>query len=151
MPVDGVLVGTAAMATKEATTSDSVKDLLVATPGITRDENGGWVGAGRSAGDVTSGRSQLGADIHEIDNAASRCGALLDQVAGDAEAAAARKDELIAAMAPTSKLYFGDVAEMTYEQWLRRYLELAGPRDPDLVRPAATATAGWTPSSSASS
>ena len=135
MPVDGVLVGTAAMATKEATTSESVKDLLVATPGITRDENGGWVGAGRSAGDVTSGRSQLGADIHEIDNAASRCGALLDQVAGDAEAAAARKDELIAAMAPTSKVYFGDVAEMTYEQWLRRYLELAGPRaiDPDLV------------------
>src|SRR3954447_20817580 len=135
MPVDGVLVGTAAMATKEATTSESVKDLLVATPGITRDENGGWVGAGRSAGDVTSGRSQLGADIHEIDNAASRCGALLDQVAGDAEAAAQRKDELIAAMAPTSKVYFGDVAEMTYEQWLRRYLDLAGPRaiDPDLV------------------
>ena len=135
MPVDGVLVGTAAMATKEATTSDSVKDLLVATPGITRDENGGWVGAGRSAGDVTSGRSQLGADIHEIDNAASRCGALLDQVAGDAEAAAQRKDELVAAMAPTSKVYFGDVAEMTYEQWLRRYLDLAGPRaiNPDLV------------------
>src|SRR3954447_17049537 len=135
MPVDGVLVGTAAMATQEATTSESVKDLLVATPGITRDENGGWVGASRSAGDVTSGRSQLGADIHEIDNAASRCGALLDQVAGDAEAAAQRKDELIAAMAPTSKVYFGDVAEMTYEQWLRRYLDLAGPRaiDPDLV------------------
>ena len=135
MPVDGVLVGTAAMATKEATTSESVKDLLVATPGITRDENGGWVGAGRSAGDVTSGRSQLGADIHEIDNAASRCGALLDQVAGDAEAAAQRKDELVAAMAPTSKVYFGDVAEMTYEQWLRRYLDLAGPRaiNPDLV------------------
>ena len=66
----------------------SVKQLLVDTPGITRDVNGGWVGAGRSDGDVTSGRSQLGADIHEIDNAASRCGALLDQVAGDAEAAA---------------------------------------------------------------
>ena len=89
MPVDGVLVGTAAMATKEATTSDSVKQLLVDTPGITRDVNGGWVGAGRSGGGVTSGRSQLGADIHEIDNVASRCGALLDQVAGDAEAALA--------------------------------------------------------------
>ena len=39
-----------------------------------RDGNGGWVGAGRSDGNITSGRSQLGADIHEIDNAASRCG-----------------------------------------------------------------------------
>ncbi len=144
MPVDGVLVGTAAMATKEATTSAAVKDLLVATPGIAREENGGWVGAGRSAGDVTSGRSQLGADIHEIDNAASRCGALLDQVAGDAEAAAQRKDELVAAMAATSKPYFGDVAEMTYEQWLRRYLDLAGPRaiDPDLV-PTSSHGHGW--------
>ncbi|MCW2760621.1 MAG: putative fatty acid synthase, partial [Marmoricola sp.] len=89
--------------------------------------NGGWVGAGRSDGNVTSGRSQLGADIHEIDNAASRCGRILDQVAGDAEAAITRKDELVAAMAETCKPYFGDVAEMTYEQWLRRYVELAGP------------------------
>ncbi|HET7351672.1 MAG TPA: fatty acid synthase subunit beta domain-containing protein, partial [Marmoricola sp.] len=129
MPVDGVLIGTAAMATREATTSASVKQLLVDTPGVSTDVNGGWVGAGRSAGNVTSGRSQLGADIHEIDNAASRCGALLDQVAGDAEAALARKDELVAAMAVTAKPYFGDVTEMTYEQVLRRYVELSGPRD----------------------
>ena len=126
MPVDGVLIGTAAMATKEATTSPAVKQLLVDTPGLATSDNGGWVGAGRSAGNMTSGRSQLGADIHEIDNAAGRCGRILDEVAGDAEAAAARKDELIAAMADTCKPYFGDVAEMTYEQWLRRYVELAG-------------------------
>ncbi|MEO7942392.1 MAG: fatty acid synthase subunit beta domain-containing protein, partial [Marmoricola sp.] len=129
MPVDGVLIGTAAMATKEATTSAAVKQLLVETPGITTSVNGGWVGAGRSDGDVTSGRSQLGADIHEIDNEASRCGRILDQVAGDAEAALARKDELVAAMADTCKPYFGDAAEMTYEQWLRRYVELAGPAE----------------------
>ncbi len=129
MPVDGVLIGTAAMATLEATTSPAVKQLLVDTPGVDLDANGGWVGAGRAAGGVTSGRSQLGADIHEVDNAASRCGALLDEVAGDAEAALARKDELVAAMAETAKPYFGDVAEMTYEQLLRRYLELSGPRD----------------------
>ncbi|MCW2847608.1 MAG: fabF [Marmoricola sp.] len=127
MPVDGVLIGTAAMATKEATTSAAVKQLLVDTPGISTSVNGGWVGAGRSNGDVTSGRSQLGADIHEIDNAASRCGRVLDQVAGDLEAATERKDELVAAMAGTAKPYFGDVAEMTYEQWLRRYVELSGP------------------------
>ena len=128
MPVDGVLIGTAAMATKEATTSPAVKQLLVDTPGVP-SVNGkvGWVGAGRSDGNITSGRSQLGADIHEIDNGASRAGRVLDEVAGDLEAALARKDELIEAMADTCKPYFGDVAEMTYEQWLRRYVELSGP------------------------
>jgi len=122
MPVDGILVGTAAMACLEATTSPSVKQLLVETGGTEA-----WVGAGRALNGMASGRSQLGADIHEIDNSASRCGRLLDEVAGDAEAVARRRDEIIAAMAATAKPYFGDVAEMTYLQWLRRYVELAAP------------------------
>ena len=84
-----------------------------------------WVGAGKAQGGMASGRSQLGADIHEIDNAASRCGRLLDEVAGDADAVAERRDEIIAAMADTAKPYFGDVADMTYLQWLQRYVELA--------------------------
>ncbi|MGA9489123.1 MAG: fatty acid synthase subunit beta domain-containing protein [Mycobacterium sp.] len=120
MPIDGILVGTAAMATLEATTSPSVKQMLVDIQGTEH-----WVGAGKAQGGMASGRSQLGADIHEIDNAASRCGRLLDEVAGDAEAVAARRDELIAAMAGTAKPYFGDVGEMTYLQWLQRYVELA--------------------------
>ncbi|MGV9797731.1 fatty acid synthase subunit beta domain-containing protein [Mycobacterium sp. NPDC003449] len=120
MPIDGILVGTAAMATLEATTSPQVKQLLVETQGT-----GDWVGAGKASGGMASGRSQLGADIHEIDNTASRCGRLLDEVAGDGDAVAARRDEIIAAMADTAKPYFGDVAEMTYLQWLRRYVELA--------------------------
>ena len=120
MPLDGVLIGTAAMAAKEATTSDAVKDLLVATPG-----HDGWVGAGRALGGVTSGRSQLGADIHEIDNPASRCGRLLDEVAGDADAVAERREEIIAAMADTMKPYFGDVDQMTYAQMLTRFVELS--------------------------
>ena len=120
MPVDGILVGTASMACLEATTSPSVKQLLVETAGTDR-----WVGAGKASGGMASGRSQLGADIHEIDNSASRCGRLLDEVAGDAEAVAARRDEIMAAMAATAKPYFGDLAEMTYLQWLRRYVELA--------------------------
>ncbi|EID80664.1 MULTISPECIES: type I polyketide synthase [Rhodococcus] len=120
MPLDGILVGTAAMATLEATTSAEVKQLLVDTPG-TPD----WVGAGTAEGGMASGRSQLGADIHEIDNAASRTGRLLDEVAGDADAVAERRDEIIEALNITAKPYFGDVATMTYEQWLRRYLELA--------------------------
>ena len=120
MPVDGILVGTAAMATLEATTSPQVKQLLVDTDGTDQ-----WVGAGKAQDGMASGRSQLGADIHEIDNAASRCGRLLDEVAGDADAVAERRDEIIAAMAVTAKPYFGDVGEMTYGNWLRRYVELA--------------------------
>ncbi|MBJ7352787.1 MAG: DUF1729 domain-containing protein, partial [Rhodococcus sp.] len=120
MPLDGILVGTAAMATLEATTAPEVKQLLVDTPG-TPD----WVGAGTANGGMASGRSQLGADIHEIDNAASRCGRLLDEVAGNADAVAERRDEIIAALDGTAKPFFGDVAEMTYQQWLSRYLDLA--------------------------
>ncbi len=120
MPVDGILVGTAAMATKESTTSASVKRMLVETGGT--DD---WISAGKAQGGMASSRSQLGADIHEIDNTASRCGRLLDEVAGDAEAVADRRDEIIGAMANTCKPYFGDVAEMTYLEWLQRYVELA--------------------------
>jgi fatty acid synthase len=119
MPVDGILVGTAAMATKESTTSPSVKRMLVETQGTDQ-----WISAGKAQGGMASSRSQLGADIHEIDNSASRCGRLLDEVAGDAEAVAERRDEIIAAMANTAKPYFGDVGEMTYLQWLQRYVEL---------------------------
>ena len=119
MPVDGILVGTAAMATLESTTSPSVKQMLVETNGTDH-----WISAGKAQGGMASSRSQLGADIHEIDNTASRCGRLLDEVAGDAEAVAARRDEIIAAMANTAKPYFGDVGEMTYLQWLQRYVEL---------------------------
>ena len=120
MPIDGILVGTAAMAAKESTTSPSVKRMLVETQGTDH-----WIGAGKASGGMASSRSQLGADIHEIDNSASRCGRLLDEVAGDADAVAGRRDEIIAAMATTAKPYFGDVADMTYLQWLRRYVELA--------------------------
>jgi fatty acid synthase len=119
MPVDGILVGTAAMATRESTTSPSVKRMLVETQGTDH-----WISAGKAQGGMASSRSQLGADIHEIDNSASRCGRLLDEVAGDAEAVAERRDEIIAAMANTAKPYFGDVAEMTYLRWLQRYVEL---------------------------
>lgn len=120
MPVDGILVGTAAMAALEATTSPAVKQMLVETCGTDH-----WVAAGKAQGGMASGRSQLGADIHEIDNAASRCGRLLDDVAGDADAVAERRDEIIAAMGVTAKPYFGDVDDMTFLQWLQRYVELA--------------------------
>jgi fatty acid synthase len=119
MPVDGILVGTAAMATKESTTSPSVKRMLVETRGTDQ-----WISAGKASDGMASSRSQLGADIHEIDNTASRCGRLLDEVAGDGDAVAARRDEIIEALNNTAKPYFGDVSEMTYARWLRRYVEL---------------------------
>ena len=128
MPLDGILVGTAAMATLEATTTPEVKALLVQTPGTP-----GWIGAGSAIGGMASGRSQLGADIHEIDNSASRCGRLLDQVAGDADAVEAQRDEIVVALNATAIPYFGDVAAMTYAAWLERYVELAGtPPWPDV-------------------
>ncbi|HPU14364.1 MAG TPA: DUF1729 domain-containing protein [Aeromicrobium sp.] len=121
MPVDGILVGTAAMATLEAKTSPAVKELLVQTKGTDA-----WVGAGTARGGMASGRSQLGADIHEIDNTASRTGRLLDEVAGDADAVASRRTEIIEALNRTAKPYFGDVDQFTYVQLLNRFVELSG-------------------------
>lgn len=115
MPVDAVFLGTLAMACKEATASDAVKAALVAAGGTDR-----WVHAGAVSGGVTSGKSQLGADIHYLDNAAAQVGRLLDQVAGDANAVAARRDEIISALDRTAKPYFGDVESMSWSQLLRR-------------------------------
>lgn len=125
MPVDGILIGTAAMAAKEAKTSPQVKRALVEAQG---DPNA-WVPAGRAVHGVASGRSQLGADIHEIENSFAKAGRLLDEVAGDAEAVAKRREEIIAAINKTCKPYFGDVQNMSYAGLIRRYLELSGPYD----------------------
>lgn len=119
MPVDAVLIGTLAMACREASASPSVKAALVAAGG-----DAGWVHRGSAAGGVTSGQSQLDADIHYLDNAAARCGRLLDQVAGDAAKVAARRDEIIAALALTAKPYFGDLEAMTYAELVTRLVAL---------------------------
>ena len=108
-PVDAIMVGTAAMAAKESTVSESVKQALVAA----------------HSRDVVSGRSDLGADIHELDNSFARAGRLLDEVAGDAAAVDTRRAEIIEAIGRTCKPYFGDLDEMSYSEWLQRYLELS--------------------------
>lgn len=108
-PVDAIMVGTAVMASKESTASESVKQALVAA----------------HSGDVVSGRSDLGADIHELDNSFARAGRLLDEVAGDAAAVETRRAEIIQAIGRTCKPYFGDLDEMSYSEWLQRYLELS--------------------------
>ena len=114
MPVDAVLVGTAAMACLEAAASPSVKRALVAADG-----SDDWVARGASAGGVTSARSRLDADIHLLDNAAARATRLLEEVAGDAAAVAARREEIVAALAQTAKPYLGDVEAMTYARAAR--------------------------------
>ncbi|MCJ7858881.1 type I polyketide synthase [Corynebacterium kalidii] len=134
MPVDGVLVGTAAMTTKEAKTTDEIKQLLVDTPGVADETgaaftapNGGWIAPGHSAGGATSGLSHLRADIHEIDNSAAKCMRLIQEVGGSLEAVNARRDEIIEAMNKTAKPYFGELEQMTYAQVVRRFAELSFP------------------------
>ncbi|WP_099332669.1 type I polyketide synthase [Actinomyces minihominis] len=129
MPVDGVLIGTAAMTALEAKTTAEVKQLLVDTPGIsvlpTEDELGGWVPTGTTRGGVTSGQSHLRADIHEVDNSAAACARLVAEVSGNEEAVVARRDEIIAALNATSKPYFGDVDRMSYLEWAERFAALS--------------------------
>ncbi len=116
MPVDAVLVGTAAMACAEAAASPAVKRALVAAGG---DED--WVARGTSAGGVTSACSSLNADVHALDNAAARAAHLLQQVAGDGAAVIARRDEIVAALALTAKPYLGDVEAMSYGALLESF------------------------------
>ena len=123
-PVDGVMVGTAAMTCLEARTNEDVKQLLVDTPGIDPAHAGGWVASGTSVGGMTSGLSHLRADLYEIDNSSARASRLIQELAGDDEAMNARRDEMIAALSRTAKPYFGDVEEMTYLAWATRYAEL---------------------------
>ncbi|WP_211080637.1 type I polyketide synthase [Arcanobacterium buesumense] len=127
MPVDGILVGTAAMTVKEAKTSPQVKQLLKDTPGITIDNDGGWVGRARSRGGVASGLSHLHADMYEIDNDSAACSRLLAEVGSDMDVINQRRDEIMMALNKTAKPFFGEVNQMTYHEWGARFLELSYP------------------------
>ena len=143
-PVDGVMVGTAAMTCLEAKTNEDVKQLLVDTPGIDPAHEGGWVASGASVGGMTSGLSHLRADLYEIDNSSARASRLIQEIAGNDEAMNARRDEMIAALSKTAKPYFGDVEEMTYLAWATRYAELCvAPHDGRSAVRADWADEGW--------
>ncbi|MCQ9371530.1 DUF1729 domain-containing protein, partial [Corynebacterium sp. 35RC1] len=129
MPVDAVFVGTVAMACKEAKTSPQVKQLLVETPGLSPQDNGGWVGRGKAAGGVASSQSHLLADLHELDNDFAAASRLITSL--PIEEYPAHREEIIAALERTAKPYFGDVTTFTYAQWATRFAELAFPwQDP---------------------
>ncbi len=119
MPVDAVFLGTIAMAALEAATSPQVKQALVEAAG-----HSGWVLTGQFTNGMTSGRSSLDADIYYIDNAAARCGRLLDELSGDVEAIEARRDEIIEMLNRTAKPFFGELSEMTYREVAERMVEL---------------------------
>ncbi|RBP97639.1 type I polyketide synthase [Bifidobacterium aemilianum] len=135
MPVDGVLVGTAAMTAKEAHTSPQVKRMLVETPGIAHTADPDpfapmgeqWVPSGQERGGVTSGLSHLHADIYELENSSARCGRLLVRVMQHPEELEARREEIIKALNSTAKPYFGDLETMTYLEWAQRFADLAFP------------------------
>ena len=136
MPVDGVLIGTAAMTAKEAHTSPEVKQMLVKTPGIPADAKSDdvfapqaahWVPSGKSVGGVSSGLSHLHADIYELENDSAECGRLLVRVMKHPEELDSRRKEIIEALNKTAKPYFGDLASMTYLDWAQRFAELAFP------------------------
>ena len=125
MPVDAVFIGTVAMATKEAKATDSVKNLLVNTAGISPEDNAGWVSRGTGRNGVASSQSHLLADIHDLDNAFARASRLITSL--DIEDYPAHRAEIIEALDKTSKPYFGDIETMTYAQWVERFVELAHP------------------------
>ncbi|AGS33885.1 fatty acid synthase [Corynebacterium maris DSM 45190] len=125
MPVDAVFIGTVAMAAKEATATDSVKELLVNTKGVSPDDNNGWVARGTGAAGAASSQSHLLADIHELDNSFAAASRFITSL--DLEDYDARRDEIIEMLAKTSKPYFGDVEKMTYAEWVNHFVELAHP------------------------
>ena len=136
MPVDGVLIGTAAMTAKEAHTSPEVKQMLVKTPGIPADAKSDdvfapqaahWVPSGKSVGGMSSGLSHLHADIYELENDSAECGRLLVRVMKHPEELDSRRKGIIEALNKTAKPYFGDLASMTYLEWAQRFAELAFP------------------------
>lgn len=65
MPFDGLLFGSWMMIAKEARTAPAVKDLIVATPGVT-DQNQWEQSYSGNAGGVTTVLSELGEPIHKI-------------------------------------------------------------------------------------
>ena len=136
MPVDGVMIGTAAMTAKEAHTNPEIKRALVSTPGIdssTPDPDPfapmgeKWVPSGKSVGGVGSGLSHLHADIYEMENSSAECGRLLVRVMKHPEELETRRGEIIEALNKTAKPYFGDLETMTYQDWAQRFADLAYP------------------------
>lgn len=72
MPVDGILLGSRCMVAKEAFTAHEVKELLVHTLGVPKEEE--WERSyDGEAGGVMTVTSELGEPIHKIANRGIKC------------------------------------------------------------------------------
>ncbi|ORY03898.1 hypothetical protein K493DRAFT_311577 [Basidiobolus meristosporus CBS 931.73] len=140
MPFDGILFGTRMCVAKEAKTSDKIKDLIVQTPGVERDEDWEKTYQGPAGGIVTV-ESEYGEPIH---NVATR-GILFWKEMDDTifsitnldkrlEAILSKREYIIRRLNEDfQKVWFGkkedgrdnvDLEEMTYREVLNRLIEL---------------------------
>ncbi|PFH52946.1 hypothetical protein AMATHDRAFT_138867 [Amanita thiersii Skay4041] len=138
MPFDGFLFASRVMVAKEAHTSSSVKDLIVAAAGVNDNQ---WEGTyAKPTGGILTVKSELGEPIHKVANRAVRLWKEFDdtvfklpkekRVAWLTE----RKDEVIAKLnRDFAKPWFGqkkdgsvarDLGDMTYEEVVIRMIQL---------------------------
>ncbi|KAI0342734.1 fatty acid synthase [Trametopsis cervina] len=138
MPFDGFLFASRVMVAKEAHTSSSVKDLIVAAKGV---PDGQWEGTyNKETGGILTVRSELGEPIHKIATRAVKLWKEFDNTVfglpKEKRAAwlAERRSDVIAKLNKDfSKPWFGwkkddsvveDIAEMTYEEVVLRLVRL---------------------------
>ncbi|KAL4066936.1 hypothetical protein J3A83DRAFT_4165578 [Scleroderma citrinum] len=138
MPFDGFLFASRVMVAKEAHTSSSVKDLIVAAPGVDdKDWENTYV---KPTGGILTVRSELGEPIHKVANRAVKLWKEFDdtvfKMPKDKRAAwlAERKAEIIEKLNKNfAKPWFGwkkdgsvalDLGDMTYEEVTLRMVRL---------------------------
>lgn len=138
MPFDGFLFASRVMVAKEAHTSSSVKDLIVAAPGV---DDAAWEGTyAKPTGGILTVRSELGEPIHKIANRAVKLWKEFDDTVFKLpkEKRKAwlieRRDEVITKLnRDFAKPWFGwkrdgsvakDLGDMTYQEVVLRMVRL---------------------------
>ena len=138
MPFDGFLFASRVMVAKEAHTSSSVKDLIVAAPGVADSQ---WEGTyDKETGGILTVRSELGEPIHKIATRGVKLWKEFDNTVfsmpKEKRAAwlAERKAEIIEKLNKNfQKPWFGwkkdgivveDLSDMTYEETVLRMVRL---------------------------
>ena len=138
MPFDGFLFASRVMVAKEAHTSSSVKDLIVAAAGV---EDGAWEGTyTKPTGGILTVRSELGEPIHKVATRAVKLWKEFDDTVFKLPKEkrelwlAERKEEIIGKLNKDfAKPWFGwkkdgsvaiDLSDMTYEETVLRMVRL---------------------------
>ncbi|KAI0046589.1 fatty acid synthase [Auriscalpium vulgare] len=138
MPFDGFLFGSRVMVAKEAHTSSSVKDLIVAAAGV---QDAAWEGTyAKETGGIITVRSELGEPIHKVANRALKLWKEFDDTIfklprekRDAWLQERRADVIAKLNRDYFKPWFGakkdgtvveDIADMTYEETVLRMVRL---------------------------